>query len=279
MTKEQKQAIINMRKQGLPFSHIAEAVGVCRSTVKSWHRREIIRRAEEEQRKREKCQFCGKRLTQRPKQKRRHYCDDACRYAYWNQHRTDPGRKGTCIYTCNYCGKEFVGVPSTIRKYCSTPCYTNARYGAVPTTECKEKVRLTKEQKQAIVDMREQGLPFSQISETLGIADGTARSSHRREMQKREVAREREEKNRMKHHFCLNCGKELQQSSNSKRLYCGEKCSREYRYRNNAAKYKNPNCIPCAYCRKAFDTEGRNRRKYCSRECFYKARYYGEVSV
>ena len=189
MTKEQKQSIFELREQGLPFSQIAEAVGICRSTVKSFHRREVIRRAEEERRKRESCQFCGKRLEQKPKQKRRYYCDDNCRYAFWNRQRADPNC-GTCSHICAYCGKAFSCFPSDRRKYCSRACYANARWGEVPVMETarkekvKEKIRLTPEQKQANLDMR---------------------------ARKREIAREREVKKNTEVRFCLHCGKMLHQ--------------------------------------------------------------------
>jgi len=142
-------------------------------------------------------------------------------------------------------------------------------------TECEEKIRLTAEQKQAIVDMREHGMTFARIAGILNLSCNTVKSYHRREMRKRELAKEREKLDATKYFFCLYCGKKLRQRpKQKKRLYCDVRCRDNYWNRNrDALKHKVPSRMPCAYCRKEFSTHGRQSRKYCSRECYAYARW------
>ena len=142
-------------------------------------------------------------------------------------------------------------------------------------TECEDKIRLTAEQKQAIVDMRAQGQTFSVIAETLHICCNTAKSYHRREMRKRELEREREKIDKTRYYFCLYCGKKLRQRPKQKRrLYCDIPCRDAYwNHNREALKHKVPSKIHCTYCRKEFDTHGHKNRKYCCQECYGFARW------
>jgi len=132
---------------------------------------------------------------------------------------------------------------------------------------------MTDTEKQTIVDLREQGLPFSEIADTLGLSGNTVKSYHRREMKKRELALELEKSTEF--HFCLHCGKKLRQTPKQKRRrYCNAQCRNDYWNRNrDAINHKTPRRIACAYCRKEFDTHGRQNRKYCCRECYACARW------
>ena len=120
MTTEEKQRVLSMRAQGLPFTQIAHATGVPRNSVKSCCQREAKKCAEPES----LCKHCGAAINQTPKQKQRVFCGDACRYAYWNNRR---GEHAASALVCAQCGGSFAACPSAGRKYCSQRCYHAAR--------------------------------------------------------------------------------------------------------------------------------------------------------
>jgi len=129
MTELQKQQIIEMRKRGISFSDIAAIVGLSRNTVKSFARREEIKKAKEAESG--FCLQCGKPLVQVPKTKPRRFCTEKCRYTYWNGHRNLMGHKGKNPMACCYCGREFDTHGKKGRKYCGRQCYAHARWGEV----------------------------------------------------------------------------------------------------------------------------------------------------
>jgi len=126
MTDTQKQQILLLRQAGQTFTQVAAAVGLPRSTIKSFMRRLELKK--EEQIK-DICLHCGKRIIQVPKMKPRQYCDAQCRYAYWNHNREKMQRKNPSPIACAYCQKEFDSHGRQNRKYCCRECYACARWG------------------------------------------------------------------------------------------------------------------------------------------------------
>lgn len=84
MTSEQKQQIQLLRAQGLSFTQIAHAAGLSRNSVKSYCQREAKKQDAEPK---SQCKNCNTLIAQTTKQKPRQYCNDTCRYAYWNRQR------------------------------------------------------------------------------------------------------------------------------------------------------------------------------------------------
>jgi len=155
LTAKQKELLIDMRRQGMAYAGIAEALGLSVSTVKTfcWRHGSNVRKAHEtdnDSRVNHKnksagtllysrCENCGKEIRQRAKMKPRRFCCAGCRDAWWNHHRAlgkhavnaKSRRKGHGVAqaACAYCGQPFSKYAISKQKYCSHPCYIAARFG------------------------------------------------------------------------------------------------------------------------------------------------------
>jgi len=106
LTNEQKQQILDMRQQGLGYGKIASALGISENTVKSYCRRNksaahdtsnavgnkesnVHNESENNEsiENRTTCKNCAKPLNQKPKVKPKTFCNDKCRFDWWNNHR------------------------------------------------------------------------------------------------------------------------------------------------------------------------------------------------
>ena len=120
MTDVQKNEILRLRAQNVPYSEIARRLGLSKNTLKSFmHRRGQFMEPESTS----ECALCGKPLVQLPHKKPKRFCDKACRYTYWNHNRTASNA------VCARCGAGFNNRGNSAQKYCSTSCYSNARWG------------------------------------------------------------------------------------------------------------------------------------------------------
>jgi len=129
MTDKQKQSIRDMRQQGMSYRTIAAALGFSANTVKSFCRRtniDILSYPNDE--KQNLCKNCGAILKHHPKAKKKTFCGDRCRYAWWNKNRVRTAGKGAYRLTCFHCGAEFYS-QNKKRKYCGRDCYINCRFG------------------------------------------------------------------------------------------------------------------------------------------------------
>lgn len=79
MTNEEKTKIINLRKEGNGYKKIAKEVP-CVSIGS-------IRFICNELEKTLLCLNCGNKLEMIPHHKEKKYCNDRCRYEYWNKKR------------------------------------------------------------------------------------------------------------------------------------------------------------------------------------------------
>jgi IS30 family transposase len=137
MTTNQKQQVINMRQQGWTYAKIADSIGLSKNTVKTfcWRNKTISCDASEAAANNEnnanknQCEQCNKPLEQRPKQKPRRFCDDACRYAWWSKNRGSLNRKAVYPLVCAHCRESFDSYGNKDRKYCRHECYIAARFG------------------------------------------------------------------------------------------------------------------------------------------------------
>ena len=121
MKKQEMDAIHELRLQGKNVSEIGLALGITANTVSSHIRRhpEIYGGMN--------CEYCGKAITQSAGRKRKRFCSDRCRMAWWNTHQEDVSRKAYYNLVCQHCGKEFVSYGNKNRKYCCRDCYAAAR--------------------------------------------------------------------------------------------------------------------------------------------------------
>jgi hypothetical protein len=129
MTNTQKQTIMDMRRRGMSYSAIAAAHRLSTNTIKSFCRRENIDvQSNLDDKKRKLCKNCGATLMHHPGSKKKTFCCDKCRYAWWNKNRGWTGVKSAYHLTCFYCGTEFDS-NNKKRKYCGRECYIRSRYG------------------------------------------------------------------------------------------------------------------------------------------------------
>lgn len=87
MTLEKRERVKEMRLAGLGYKKIAQEIGVSRSTVKTYCFRHGLAGKGEELAKAagNLCRNCGTPVVQTPKRKKKLYCSDQCRYAYWQK--------------------------------------------------------------------------------------------------------------------------------------------------------------------------------------------------
>lgn len=132
MTDNQKIQITKLRAVGEGYGKIAQKLGISLNTVKSFCRRNdiggdvvpTIKVTKEITR----CENCGEEIRQIAKQKRKRFCCDKCRNAWWNSHLGQVKRKTVYHFICPQCGKEFHIYGDNRRKYCSHDCYITARF-------------------------------------------------------------------------------------------------------------------------------------------------------
>lgn len=121
----QKNAILALRQQGRSYRDIAEHLILSPNTVKSVCRRSGVNMPKPDMSTPDVCKNCVTPLPQSIGGRKRSFCCDKCRYAWWNQNR----RMRPCRLICYYCGKEFISYGNKKRKYCSRKCYILSRYG------------------------------------------------------------------------------------------------------------------------------------------------------
>jgi endogenous inhibitor of DNA gyrase (YacG/DUF329 family) len=68
------------------------------------------------------CRFCGKDIVSLPHKKRRIFCSDKCRLAWWNSHPELVRRNGMHKLVCAECGVTFQS-KNPSQKFCSRACY------------------------------------------------------------------------------------------------------------------------------------------------------------
>ena len=75
------------------------------------------------------CKNCNKIITYTPNKKKKEFCLDSCRYAWWRAHNKPSEKEGDAhaTFICQQCGKEFIDRKDKKRKYCSQKCYAAAR--------------------------------------------------------------------------------------------------------------------------------------------------------
>ena len=134
MTDSQKQQIMRLRAAGDGYGRIAQEVGISVNTVKSFCRRNKIDEGTSLEQitvftgETTYCENCGKEIRQIAKRKKKRFCCDKCRNAWWNSHLDLVKRKAIYDFRCAYCGKEFHIYGDKRRKYCSHECFLADRF-------------------------------------------------------------------------------------------------------------------------------------------------------
>lgn len=126
LSQHQKDSIMAFRYEGWSYQAIADIMNLSANTVKSFCRRNDAGKADDANTVAENiCRNCGAILSQTPGAKKRAFCCDKCRYAWWNRHKSrQPYR-----LLCRHCGREFISFGNKKRKFCGRECYRLSRYG------------------------------------------------------------------------------------------------------------------------------------------------------
>lgn len=121
---------------------------------------------------------------------------------------------------------------------------------------------MNKEQKTSIIQMRSDGMTFSEIANHLQLSINTVKSFYRRNV-----------KTKSPFETCMHCGKPIEQTKHKRqKKFCSDKCRNSWwaAHPQNRRPKKLYSHI-CAYCCTAFQSD-RAKSKYCSVKCFADAR-------
>ena len=125
MTEEQKRQIEAMRQESVGYKKIAQTLGISLNSVKSYCRHHHLQGKDLLQMS-GLCLYCKKPLEIIPHKKPKKYCSDACRMAWWSEHRHMMNHTVVYHHRCLQCGIEFDnGVKKS--SFCSRRCYAAFR--------------------------------------------------------------------------------------------------------------------------------------------------------
>jgi len=113
----QKRLIGEMRSKGITYAAIAAELGISENTIKSHCRRNKI-----EVEKPDVCPVCSKPLVHLPHKKKKRFCSDKCRMAWWKKNPESVNRKANYDFVCPTCQKPFTSYGNPKRIYCSRKC-------------------------------------------------------------------------------------------------------------------------------------------------------------
>lgn len=118
MGKVEHKKILELQMRGFGYKKIAVLLDLPVNSVKSFCRRHPLPNCIDEV-----CLNCKKEIIQTPHKRKKKFCSDKCRYAWWS--KNVGGNKA--VHICDACGKEFYSYKSKKRKYCSRKCYDKKR--------------------------------------------------------------------------------------------------------------------------------------------------------
>lgn len=119
--------------------------------------------------------------------------------------------------------------------------------------------------KQAILKMREDGMPLVEIASFFSLPTNTVKSICYRGNVRTSLASSQESG------CCQNCGAPLSQdASHRKKIFCCNQCRYDWWNRSRSRK---PYRLTCYYCGKEFISFGNRKKKFCGRECYRLSRY------
>ena len=133
MTEQQKKQITELRKNGMSYNTIADAVSLSLGTVKAFCSRHAIEHRPDS--KPTGCKRCGDEIINTPGHRQRIFCSAECQRLYWREHPELMNHTAIIQKRCPACGKEFSDYRDHSRKYCSHACYITDRYGKGESNE------------------------------------------------------------------------------------------------------------------------------------------------
>jgi endogenous inhibitor of DNA gyrase (YacG/DUF329 family) len=139
MTETDKEKITKLRLDGLGYKAIATRLNLTRDAVRKYCQRCNLDGTAEAAKLNHKekvnngllCQNCGNEIVQPGRGRKKKFCSDKCRTAWWtkNYELHKFGKQSLHKAICAECGKKFVSYSKKNRKYCSHKCYIKDRFG------------------------------------------------------------------------------------------------------------------------------------------------------
>lgn len=133
MTSDLKKRVGFMRNKGKSYAAIAEVLSLSENTVKSCCRRNGFgakSNADKPPECEDICPNCSRTLIHTPGAKKKRFCSDQCRMAWWAKNPEAMNRRAVYHYMCPVCGLDFESYGNAHRKYCSRTCFGAARRSA-----------------------------------------------------------------------------------------------------------------------------------------------------
>lgn len=127
MDDTQINKVKSLLEQGRGYTFIAKSLGISVNTIKSFCRRQRLKKNRIALAERTFCENCGREILQIAKQKPKRFCCDKCRNQWWNGHLDQVKRNAYYPKSCPYCKKKFQAYGVKRRKFCSVECYKKFR--------------------------------------------------------------------------------------------------------------------------------------------------------
>ena len=127
---------------------------------------------------------------------------------------------------------------------------------------------MTQNEKNKIIELRNQGKGYGEIAKELGISKSTVSTF---------LSRSKIEDNNYR--YCKQCGEKITTDNTKTRIFCCYEC-RDKWWNNNRDKLKSKDKykFKCIECGTEFISYKHVNQKFCSRECYIKHRFKGGAS-
>lgn len=116
MTDEDKYKLSILQSHGLGYSRASSELGLPLEAVKGFYRRN----------KPATCRYCGAVVRLTAHKRKRLFCSDKCRGAWWRAHPEQMSHRTLYAHSCQCCGGVFQ-TPKKDSKFCSRACYARFR--------------------------------------------------------------------------------------------------------------------------------------------------------
>lgn len=138
MDRDTRKSIFKMKSQGLSNQAVASLLGLKKDTLHEFCKKyhligpsEVIRlNIIELEQQNIICPHCCGPIRQKKRGRRKRFCSEKCRRAWWKENEEARSKKPKALYSnhCLACGKYFIVYGNHRQKYCSRACYLNHRY-------------------------------------------------------------------------------------------------------------------------------------------------------
>lgn len=133
VTDAQAEQIQKLRFEGMGYKAIAAFLGLSRDQVRNYCKSHdyagygpaVTLNKQEQMDQGRLCRRCGKPIRRKGLGRKRKFCSDHCRRAWWAAHAEKALKHKK---TCAYCGRQFTAPGRKSRKYCSHSCYIHDRF-------------------------------------------------------------------------------------------------------------------------------------------------------